>query len=409
MHVWIVSGGTLPIPAVRGGAIETRVNYLADENEKNGLWDLNVVSCFDETAAKESEKYSKTKFHYLKLTKGAVKISRLWNKFIKKMVKNNQKKNSFMWDPFLSQIIKLLKDSAGIDAIILENRPQWVEKIVQKTDLPVFLHLGNDHLNSTTENAETIVQKVKGIMTVSDYISACVSGIPGVSSSKIRKIQQGIDRNLFCLNTYSEEEKKRVRDKFHVKKEDVVFCFSGRIEPEKGVLETVQAFGRFQEENVKLLIAGEVSVWNPHREYYEKVGEEAKKSNGKVIFTGYIPHDLLGKLYSIVDVVGLPSIWNEPAGNAMIECMVAGLPLVPTNRGGIPEYCPEGSALLLQVTDHLVEELYSAMHDLYLSPEKRKELTYAARKTGEIYSTRTHYLQIDSFIRESIKKEPKQA
>ena len=93
----------------------------------------------------------------------------------------------------------------------------------------------------------------------------------------------------------------------------------------------------------------------------------------------------------------------------MIECMVAGLPLVTTNRGGIPEYCPEGSALLLQVTDHLVEELYSAMHDLYLSPEKRKELTYAARKTGEIYSTRTHYLQIDSFIRESIKKEPKQA
>lgn len=398
MHVWILTGGTLPVPAVNGGAIETRVNYLVDENERNGLWDLKIVSCFNVEAEKEGRKYKNTEFYYLKNSRKVIALSRLWNKLVRKICRGKSIQNRMLWYPFLSKTLRKMKCS-DIDVIILENKPEWVCKISRKMNKPLFLHLGNDHLNTHTENAELIVEEVAGIMTVSDYISECVSKIPGVDISKIHKVQQGIDQKLFHQESYIDSEKQQLRDQFHIKKGDIVFCFAGRIEPEKGVLETVQAFGNFEEKNVKLLIAGDVSVWNPHRDYYEKVRKEAEKNKGKVIFTGYIPHDLLGKLYSIVDIVVLPSLWNEPSGNAMIECMVAGMPLITTNRGGIPEYCPEGSAVLLPVTPHLIDDLYKAMYELYSNPNKRVELGQAAKKIGKIYTTKTHYLQIDAFIR----------
>ena len=37
MKVVIVTAGILPVPATKGGAIGTRVTYLAGENERKGL------------------------------------------------------------------------------------------------------------------------------------------------------------------------------------------------------------------------------------------------------------------------------------------------------------------------------------------------------------------------------------
>ena len=43
--VLIVSPGGLPIPAVKGGAVETLIEYLINENELESNFIFTVVSC----------------------------------------------------------------------------------------------------------------------------------------------------------------------------------------------------------------------------------------------------------------------------------------------------------------------------------------------------------------------------
>ncbi len=400
MRILIITGGSLPVPAVRGGAIETRVDYLIKENERDGLWELEIASGYDENAEKYGRRYEHTQFWYFVNSPRAVDRSELWNRAVRKLFKNKNIQAKLFYHPFLYHILNLLKKRQDLEAVILENKPEWVLKIRKATKAPLFLHLGNDHLNASTRNAAQIVEALDGILTVSDYISECVMNIPGAKREKIRKIQQGSDQTLFDLTTYSEEQKRKIRRRYQIREEDFVFTFAGRIEREKGVLELVQAFNRFEETDVKLLIAGDVSVWNNSRAFYDEVMRAAEQKKDNIIFAGNVAHDQMAELHAITDTAVLPSTWNEPSGNAMIECMVAGLPLITTDRGGIPEYCPRGSAVLVPVTDRFEEELYKQMYRLYQNPQEREELRYRAKQTGSQYTTEEHYVQICRAIQE---------
>ena len=52
--------------------------------------------------------------------------------------------------------------------------------------------------------------------------------------------------------------------------------------------------------------------------------------------------------------------------------MAAGLPLIATRSGGIPEIC-ENVAIIVE-REQIVENLTSAILDLYNHPEKRKQM-----------------------------------
>jgi glycosyltransferase involved in cell wall biosynthesis len=51
-------------------------------------------------------------------------------------------------------------------------------------------------------------------------------------------------------------------------------------------------------------------------------------------------------LYSIADIVLLPSLWPEPFGRIALEAFIAGIPVIASRRGGLREFA-EGSALLI--------------------------------------------------------------
>jgi glycosyltransferase involved in cell wall biosynthesis len=51
-------------------------------------------------------------------------------------------------------------------------------------------------------------------------------------------------------------------------------------------------------------------------------------------------------LYSIADIVLVPSLWPEPFGRTALEAFTAGIPVIASRRGGLPEFA-EGSALLI--------------------------------------------------------------
>lgn len=68
------------------------------------------------------------------------------------------------------------------------------------------------------------------------------------------------------------------------------------------------------------------------KEYTKRLGIEAN-----VIFTGGIPDEYLPHYYSSADVFVLPSRSGEGFPLTVLESMAAGLPVIATDTGGIPE------------------------------------------------------------------------
>ena len=50
--ICIISAGALPVPAVLGGAIETIINNIIDENEKDKKLEITIVSKYNKQAKK---------------------------------------------------------------------------------------------------------------------------------------------------------------------------------------------------------------------------------------------------------------------------------------------------------------------------------------------------------------------
>ena len=64
--VCFITSNLLPVPNVKGGAIETIMTNIITEQEKQEKLDITIVSIYDKNAEIESKKYKKTKFIYIK-------------------------------------------------------------------------------------------------------------------------------------------------------------------------------------------------------------------------------------------------------------------------------------------------------------------------------------------------------
>jgi hypothetical protein len=62
----------LPVPAVKGGAVETLAQFLVEENEKLREAELLVFSVYDPAAEEMAEKYTHARFFFIR-TGGLVK------------------------------------------------------------------------------------------------------------------------------------------------------------------------------------------------------------------------------------------------------------------------------------------------------------------------------------------------
>jgi glycosyltransferase involved in cell wall biosynthesis len=57
----------------------------------------------------------------------------------------------------------------------------------------------------------------------------------------------------------------------------------------------------------------------------------------RVLFLGHVPHAEMPKYLKISDIFIRPSL-SEGMGNSFIEAMCAGLPVIATSVGGIPDF-----------------------------------------------------------------------
>lgn len=112
-----------------------------------------------------------------------------------------------------------------------------------------------------------------------------------------------------------------------------VIGYIGRLSPEKGVELLIQAFSatKMQKQYV-LRIAGE-----GNSDYKQALVD--KYASPYIQFVGQQPSDVF---LTEVELIVVPSLWNEPFGRVVIEAYAAHRPVLLANNGGLSELQKEG-------------------------------------------------------------------
>jgi len=114
----------------------------------------------------------------------------------------------------------------------------------------------------------------------------------------------------------------------------------------------------------------------PEREYLIN----ATKINSNIKFIGRIDNRFLDRYYNCADVFCIPSQYEEGFGRVVMEAVACGLPVVGSNKGGIPEALDESVSILVEPSK---ENLKKAIEDLYKDQNRYLELKKNCRKYAE--------------------------
>lgn len=308
----IVSPSSLPIPAVKGGAVETGIQQIIDENEKSNT-KLVVFSYYDNKAYEKSLNYNNTEFRYFrpsKLEKIRNFIIKCINAFFRKLKINIEFNKQIGYVNF---IIKNAKNN-NIDKILLKNNPMFVNKIKKKLkdNVKIYLQLHNDFLNNNIFNGKKISKNCYKIITNSEYIKKRVLTIKDVKEEKIV-----INKNCLKLSEYlsKEDDVKKIVEKYNIKLDKKMILFSGRIVKQKGIKELLLALELLKDKEWNLYILGSKWFGKNQRDKFSKeicnLKNNFKENN--IITVGYVPHNEIAIWNKLADIVVVPSIWEEPA------------------------------------------------------------------------------------------------
>ena len=364
MRIAILTCGMLPIPAVQGGAVENMIDFYLEYNDRNKLHDITVFSPWDSKVTQHPALASDVNHYiFIDVTSLKAKIERIISKYFH----SPSEYYNYFIEYYFEKVYAKLK-LLDFDYIVLENCPGHTFKLSQRGYQNLILHLNNDLLNIKSRYHDEIFNGLRFILTCSNYIKERVLTIQP-DSHKVHTLYNAIDVNNFSRHDIKPVNRKEIG----ISENDFVMVYSGRINKDKGVSELIDAMLTLKDySQIKLMIIGGTFYGNAKNEdgFVRSLKEKAQPIIDRIVFTGFVPYSQVPSYLKMADIAVLPSMWDEPFGLTIAEALAAGLPLVTTRSGGIPEIC-EGVATIIDRKD-VVDHLTTAILDLYNHPEKRE-------------------------------------
>lgn len=186
----------------------------------------------------------------------------------------------------------------------------------------------NDMQRTINSVEKWLVNESDRLVVNSLYMRDELSSIFEVSGDKIKIISNGVDLKKFD----GVEKDMSFRLNYAAPNEKIVF-FVGRLVNEKGVQVLLNAIPKIlaNYNDVKFVVAGKGPCLNSLIELSQRLN-----ITNRVYFTGFVSEEVLLKLYKCSDVAVFPSLY-EPFGIVALEGMVAGIPVVVSDVGGLRE------------------------------------------------------------------------
>lgn len=399
-RIAIVTAGVLPVPAVLGGAVETLVDALVHENEHQKQLIIDVFGVDVEEARLEAEASLRTRHVFVRANAWADRLFHRVDRIHRKLLGGR----GLLKTPYLRRVIGAMRGSA-YDVIVIENRPSFVLPLARRYPGKVVLHLHNNTLNSKTPRARKVAGACAAVIVVSNFIRGRVLTACPDLGPRVAVLRNCIDVPYFA-HSLEPGTRSQFRDTHGISDDDVVVLFAGRVDPAKGVRELVEAIESIDDSSIKLLVVG--AAWyasSTETTYSRELAGMARDLGDRVLFTGYLPHSRMPDAYAVADIAVVPSVWDEPAGLVVVEAMAAGLPLIVTDSGGIPEYCSDECAIILPRDDQLVLNLARAIQTLASNIDLRRVMGGKGRGRAALFD-RPQYFRDFVRILEDLPREP---
>lgn len=235
-----------------------------------------------------------------------------------KLVQNNKFDIVHAHDWLVAYASRVLKHSYNIPIITTIHATEYGRNNGIHTDI-----------SRTINNIEKWLMKESDSLIVnSNYMRDELISVFDINADKIKVISNGVDLYKFD-NIYRDLE---FRKNYAAPNEKIVF-YVGRLVNEKGVHVLLNSIPKILNNfnDVKFVIAGKGPCLNSLIELSHKLNIFEK-----VYFTGFVSEEVLLNLYRCSDIAVFPSIY-EPFGIVALEGMVAGIPVVVSDAGGLNE------------------------------------------------------------------------
>lgn len=164
-------------------------------------------------------------------------------------------------------------------------------------------------------------------------------------------------------------------------------AFVGRLHPTKGVVQMLDAWdGLPKDHTLRLVIAG--------------VGElqdhvvEASQRDSTIDYAGFLDADGAASLITEADIALVPSLFPETMGLSALECLVAGTPIISSNRGALSDLSGPGVLDLAEVTPEGIGLAIASLYDAGGATLRRMRSELATRDL----SNYTHAAMIERVL-----------
>ena len=354
----------LPVPPVRGGAIQTYIQAVAPRLARH-----HQVVVLGVTDPQLPDREVRDGVEYWRVPGGP-------------------------FPQYQQRVLRVLsKVGSTFDVIHLFNRPRLLAqaaRVLPESRLILSLH--NEMFRPekiSPEEAREAIAAAERIVTVSDFIGQGVEALYPEAKGKWQTIYSGVDLNRF-LPIWTPEA-RRIRQRLrseHGLGRGPVLLYVGRLSPKKGADILVRAMGpiarRYPE--ASLVLVG--SKWYGEdriSDYVAYVRALAARAPLKVHTTGYVPADQVHEWFAAGDVFICASQWEEPLARVHYEAMAAGLPIVTTARGGNPEVVRGlGNGLVVEKPES-PEAFAQAILKLLSDSEARVRISRRGRELAEAH------------------------
>lgn len=272
------------------------------------------------------------------------------------------------------------------DIVLTNNLVQFSSKvwrIFSKNNIPI-IHILRDHYQlsmstTMTENMSFVEKWVLGrFLSIRKKIwSKHVNFLVGISDYIINKhVGYGYFKNASIRRTIYNPTSVHENLSLTVSNQKPVFGYIGALNKNKGVDLLLQDFSQNNLEN-DLLIFG---TGSDH--YIDKI----RNISGKYPNIKFMGYEKSETIFQKIDCLIVPSIINEAFGRVIIEAYSYGIPVIGSNRGGIPELIEDSSTGYI-FDPEVKNALYLTIKDNSLDKQIDQRLKLNSYKKSMIFST----------------------
>ena len=177
----------------------------------------------------------------------------------------------------------------------------------------------------------------------------------GFKTERLKVIQNGV---RLPKQPPSLADRRRERTKLGIPDHAFAVGYVGRLSVEKGLCYAIEALS-FCDDRVMLMVVGDGPELETLQKQVDRLG-----LGERVHFLGYINEP--SAVFTAIDMLVVPSLWNEAFGRVVVEAMGCGTPVIATAVGGMQEIFEDGVEGLLVPKANaaaIAEAIDTCMHD----------------------------------------------